>query len=95
MDHGEVTNEAFNQVWNECFSEVSLIDNKIYNFIQEVVAFGVQGLNYHGLVQYWPPYYVLQGVSIGGHCFNTDFYTLAKNVKAFRSCPKLFKYRVK
>ena len=23
MDHGEITNEAFDQVWNECFNEVN------------------------------------------------------------------------
>ena len=25
MDHGEITNEAFDQVWNECFNEVKFL----------------------------------------------------------------------
>ena len=25
MDHGEITNEAFDQVWNECFNEVKYL----------------------------------------------------------------------
>lgn len=28
MDHGEVTVDAFNQVWNECFSEVLFLPNE-------------------------------------------------------------------
>ena len=28
MDHGEITNEAFEQVWHECFDEVLFLPNE-------------------------------------------------------------------
>ena len=30
MDHGEITNEAFDQVWNECFNEVKYLYDFFY-----------------------------------------------------------------
>ena len=33
MDHGEITNEAFDQVWNECFNEVNFFNEFFFVII--------------------------------------------------------------